>query len=81
MIQSFEKLLGLEDDQARAQFHGDCVDIFGSPAGRRILSRLIQARHPMGFPQGATVEQTLVANGQREVVATLVRFSQTTTTL
>lgn len=78
MIKSFEQLMGLDTESTQAQFHGDCIDIFRTPPGRRVLARLIQARHPMGFPQGATVEETLVANGQREVVATLVRYSQQT---
>jgi hypothetical protein len=79
-MKSFEQILGLSSPELIAEFHGDCQDIFRTPAGRRVMTRLVHARHPMGFPQGDTVEQTMVANGQREVVATLFRFSQPTIT-
>jgi len=77
-MMSFEQLLGLTTDEQIAGFKGDCEDIFRTPAGRRVMSRLVQARHPMSFPRGATTDETMVANGQREVVATLFRYSQTT---
>jgi hypothetical protein len=80
-MKSFEQLLGLETDEQRAEFHGDCQDVFRTPAGRRIMARLVAARHPMAFPQGHRVEHTMVANGQREVVACLFRFSQPAITL
>lgn len=77
-MMSFEQLLGLSTDEQIAAFKGDCEDIFRTPAGRRVMSRLVQARHPMSFPRGSTTDETMVANGQREVVATLFRYSQTT---
>jgi hypothetical protein len=75
---SFEQLLNIFTTPQAAEFAGDCRDIFNSPAGRRVMARLVGARHPMGFPRGATVEETMIANGQREVVATLFRYSQDT---
>lgn len=78
---SFEQSLGLEDAKARAKFAAACQDIFRTPSGRVVMAHLCAARHPMGFPQGKCIEETLVANGQREVVATLFRFAQTSITL
>lgn len=78
---SFEEACGLRHDDTAKVFAAACQDVFRSPSGKVILSILCQARHPMGFPQGKTIEETLVANGQREVVATLVRFTQQGTQL
>lgn len=75
-MKTFEELLQLEPEGVRAEFHADCVELFNTPAGQRILSRLCAARHPMGFPVGRTTDETLIANGQREVVATLYRFAR-----
>jgi hypothetical protein len=80
-MKSFEQCLGLEDSETRQAFAAACQDIFRSPSGRIVMARLCAARHPMSFPQGNTTDETLVANGQREVVATLFRFAQQTMTL
>jgi len=80
-MKSFEQTMGLEDPTARKKFADACRDIFRTDSGRIVMAHLCHGRHPMGFPQGETVEQTLIANGQREVVATLFRFAQTNTTL
>ena len=80
-MKSFEELLGMTDPETRGKFQAACQDIFRTPSGRVVMAQMVQARHPMAFPQGATVEETLVANGQREVVATLFRFAQNNHTL
>jgi hypothetical protein len=80
-MKSFEQVLGLEDSATREKFVAACQDIFRSPSGRIVMAHLCAARHPMSFPRGETTDDTMVANGQREVVATLFRCSQTQITL
>lgn len=80
-MKSFEQSLGLDDEEERKKFVGACQDAFRTPAGRIVMAYLCAARHPMSFPRGETTDETLVANGQREVVATLFRFAQTSITL
>jgi hypothetical protein len=80
-MKSFEQILGLDDPASQAAFAGACQDIFRTPAGRIVMAHLCAARHPMSFPRGETTDETLVANGQREVVATLFRFAQTSITI
>lgn len=80
-MMSFEQVMGLENEEARKQFSAACQDVFRTPAGRTVMGFLCAARHPMGFPRGVTTDETLVANGQREVVATLFRHAQQSTTL
>lgn len=61
----------------RKQFEADCREVFGTPAGGRVLARLCMARHPLAHFDGMTPHQ----HGQAEVIATLWRFGSTSPTL
>jgi len=61
----------------RKQFEADCREVFGTPAGGRVLARLCLTRHPLAHADGMTAHQ----HGQAEVIATLWRYGSTSPTL
>lgn len=73
-MKSIEQLIDeLPDPQ---QFWDDCQHAFGDPPGQRLLRCLLQMVPIFTSPLGATVEETHVNIGQREVATALFRRSQ-----
>lgn len=75
-MKTFEQRLGLQAEEKRLEFAQACKAVFNGGMGQRLMNALCQASHPMGNPVGSDAYETGILNGQREVVATLFRFSQ-----
>lgn len=73
---AFEKRVAPTNEQAAA-FMADCLECFASAAGKRVLSALVAAAHPLEHTPGMTEHE----HGRREVVATLWRFGASSPSL
>lgn len=69
---AFEQLVGKTQAEL-TEFANDCAECFSTPSGRRVLSALVAAAHPLEHTPGLSDHE----HGRREVVATLWRFGPT----
>ena len=85
MIADFEKAVfaraleeqpGASRDEILELLSSEAQQLRGSACFRHLISLFAAVRHPMGYPTGATPEETARLNGQREVVAFLIRWSE-----
>lgn len=72
---SLEEQLQADPDAGQA-FWQDCVTIFTTPAGERVLARLCRLASPLGHRAIADPVLSAHAHGRAEVVASLWRRSQ-----
>lgn len=86
MITDFEKAVftraleekpGASPADIRELLCTDARALSAAAGARHLLSLFAAVRHPMGYPAGKTPEETARLNGQREVVAFLIRWSET----
>jgi hypothetical protein len=75
-MKSFEERI-CPTQEARNQFASDCHEIFGTPAGARVLHRLCAAAHPLMHTPGMPEH----AHGNAEVVAALWRYGSASNSL